>query len=338
MTTTAYRIDDLFAQRARTLLPPTYGTELTKITTASFTYGLADPTLFPHADLAAATASVLAEDAANALNYGPASPELVEQVSRRLQAQGIAADPSRVLISYGSGQILGLLPDVFVEPGDVVIIEGPTFLGAVGRFANAGAHLVAIPVDELGMNVDALEETLGELRKQGIRPRFIYTIPNFHNPTGTTMPLSRRKHLVSVAAEYGVLIVEDDAYGDLRFRGEQLPTLAALDQAGWVLHLGTFSKIIAPGVRLGWACGNPTIVERLAMFRSEGAPGPFVTRVVARYCATGIDAHIQKLIALYRHKCDLMLEAIASEFPEDAIDRIATRRRLLRLVSPTTRS
>lgn len=319
-TTSAYRIDDLFAERARKIAPPTYGTELTKIITVSFAYGLADPDLFPHTDLSAATAAILAQDAAAALNYGPTSPQLIEQVILRLQAQGIAADPSRVLISYGSAQILGLLPHVFIEPGDVVLIEGPTFLGVVGRFANAGARLITIPTDESGMDVDALEVTLKDLKKQGIRPRFIYTIPTFHNPTGTSMPLSRRKKLVTLAAEYGVLLVEDDAYGDLRFSGEPLPTLAALDEAGWVLYVSTFSKIIAPGIRIGWACGDPAIIERLAMFRSEGSTGPFVTRAIAQYCAEGkLEPHIQELIARYRYKCNLMLETIAREFPSDVV-------------------
>ncbi|MDF5738278.1 MULTISPECIES: aminotransferase-like domain-containing protein [unclassified Nostoc] len=319
-TTSAYQINDLFAKRARNLTPPTYGTELTKIITVSFAYGLADPILFPHADLAAASAAVLAEEAPIALNYGPTSSQLYEQIILRLQAKGIAADRDRLIIGYGSSQILGLLPDVFVEPGDVVIVEGPTFMGVVSRFVHAGARLITIPVDELGMDVDALEVTLNDLNKQGIRPRFIYTIPTFHNPTGVTMPLFRRQKLVALAAEYGVLVIEDDAYSDLRFQGEAVPSLATLDKDGWVLYVSTFSKIIAPGVRLGWACGDPAIIERLAMFKSEGPVGPFVSHVVARYCATGkLDHHIQELIACYKHKCNLLLEAIAQEFPSDIV-------------------
>ena len=319
-TTPAYRIADLFAERARNIAPPTYSTELTKIATVSFTYGLADPILFPHAHLAAASAAVLAEEAPIALNYGPPSAQLYEQIILRLQAKGITTDRDRLIIGYGSGQILGLLPDVFVEPGDVVIVEGPTFLGVVVRFVQAGARVISIPVDELGMDVDALEVTLSDLKKQGIRPRFIYTIPTFHNPTGTTMPLFRRQKLVALAAEYGVVVIEDDAYSDLRFQGETVPPLATLDKEGWVLYVSTFSKIIAPGIRLGWACGDPAIIERLAMFKSEGPVGPFVSHVVARYCATGkLDNHIQELIACYKHKCNLLLEAIAQEFPSDIV-------------------
>ncbi|MEH2064011.1 MAG: PLP-dependent aminotransferase family protein [Nostoc sp.] len=319
-TTSAYRITDLFAERARNLTPATYGTELTKIITVSFAYDLPDPILFPHADLAAASAAVLAEEAPIALNYGPPSAQLYEQIILRLQAKGITADRDRLIIGYGSGQILGLLPDVFLEHGDVVIVEGPTFLGVVSRFIHAGARVITIPVDELGMDVDALEVTLSDLQKQGIRPRFIYTIPTFHNPTGATMPLFRRQKLVALAAEYGVLVVEDDAYSDLRFQGEVVPSLASLDKDGWVLYVSTFSKIIAPGIRLGWACGDPAIIERLAMFKSEGPVGPFISHVVARYCGTGkLDYHIQELIACYKHKCNLLLEAIAHEFPSDIV-------------------
>src|SRR5439155_3432177 len=176
--------------------------------------------------------------------------------------------------------------------------------------------LVTAPTEAQGMEVEALEQSLRDLRAQGIRPKFIYSIPTFHNPTGATMPLDRRQRLVALGAEYGVVIVEDDAYGDLRFEGQPLPNLAMLDQEGWVIRISTFSKILAPGVRMGWAYARPEIIERLAKFKVEGSSGPFLTRVIARYCADGrLEAHIQELIALYRHKRDVMLAAIAREFP-----------------------
>jgi 2-aminoadipate transaminase len=180
-------------------------------TMISFSYGLADPALFPRADLAAATAAVLEEDAAAALNYGPSFAGLREQIVVRLRAQGIEAEDDNLLVSYGSSQILALLPQVFVDPGDVVLIEGPTFLGAVRHFADAGARLITVPTDAQGMDIDALESILMDLRRQNIRPKFIYAIPTFQNPTGTTMPLARRQRLVALGAEHGVVIVEDDA-------------------------------------------------------------------------------------------------------------------------------
>src|SRR5829696_5584237 len=286
----------------------------------SLAYGLADPALFPRAELLAATADVLEHDADLALNYGPAYAGLREQLVTRLRAQGVEAEDNNLLVSYGSGQILALLPQVFVDPGDVVVIEGPSFMGAVRLFSAAGARLVTVHTDAQGMDVDALEQTLRDLRAQGIRPKFIYTIPTFHNPTGATMPLARRQKLVALGAEYGVVIVEDDAYGDLRFEGQPLPNLATLDQEGWVIRVGTFSKILAPGVRMGWAYARPEIIERLAMFKAEGSSGPYLTHVVARYCAEGrLEAHIEELIALYRHKRDVMLDAIAREFPAEVV-------------------
>jgi 2-aminoadipate transaminase len=309
-------LDDLFAARARDVPSPLFGPAPPGRTPLiSFAYGLADPALFPRADLLAATAAVLEEDAAAALNYGPTFAGLRDQIVARLRAQGVEAEDENVLVSYGSGQILALLPQVFVDPGDIVLIEGPSFMGAVRHFAEAGARLVTVPTDEAGMNVDALEESLIELRDQGIRPKFIYTIPTFHNPTGATMPLERRRKLVALGAEYGVVIVEDDAYGNLRFEGQPLPNLAMLDQDGWVIRISTFSKILAPGVRMGWAYARPEIIARLAKFKVEGSSGPFLTRIIARYCADGrLEAHIQELIALYRHKRDVMLDAIAYEF------------------------
>ena len=310
-------IDDLFAARARDIPTPLYGpTPSRRGDLISFSYGLADPDLFPRDDLLAATAAVLEQDAAEALNYGPSFAGLREQIVVRLRATGIEAEDDNVLVSYGSGQILALLPQVFVDPGDTVLIEGPSFMGAVRHFTDAGARLVTVPTDAQGMDVDALEELLRDLRRRNIRPKFVYTIPTFQNPTGTTMPLARRQRLVALGAEYGVVIVEDDAYGDLRFEGQPLPNLAALDPEGWVVRLGTYSKILAPGVRMGWAYARPEVAARLAHFKTEGASGPFLTRVVAHYCADGrLEAHIQELIALYRRKRDVMLDAITREFP-----------------------
>lgn len=313
------RIDELFTERARHVPPPMYGPGRPEDDNQiSFTYGLADPDMFPRDDLLDATARVLATDAADALNYAPAFAGLREQVAARLRAEGVEADADGVLLGYGSSQILGLLPEVFVERGDVVLIEGPSFMGAVRHFGDAGARLVTVPTDARGMDVDALEEILRDLRRRDIRPKFIYTIPTFHNPTGATMPRGRRERLVALAAEYGVVVVEDDAYGDLRFEGQPEPVLAALDQEGWVIRVGTFSKILAPGLRVGWAYARPEIIARLDKFKVEGSTGPFLTRVVAQYCAEGrLDAHIAELAAGYRHKRDLMLGAIAREFPAE---------------------
>ncbi|MFQ3630912.1 PLP-dependent aminotransferase family protein [Roseiflexus sp.] len=307
-------LGNLYAARAKTLAPaqiwPEHEGDL-----ISLAYGFAAPELFPTDDLLSATAEVLAEDAAEGLNYGPTYPRLVELVANRLRAQGTPAEPDNILIAYGSSQILALLPQVFIDPGDAVIVEGPTFMGAVRHFALAGANLITVDVDEQGLNVDALEATLRDLAQRGQRAKFIYTIPTFHNPSGTLMPLERRQRLVALAKEYGVLIVEDDAYGDLYFENPPPLRLSALDHDGWVLQVGTFSKILAPGLRMGWACGSHEIIQRLASFKVEGSSGPFLTRVVERYCADGrLERHIADLRVAYRARRDLMLATIAREW------------------------
>lgn len=310
---------DLFAARAKTLGPPQVWPDGPD-EAISLSYGFAGPEMFPTDALAAATAEVLAEDTDGALNYGPSYPGLTRLVAGRLGHQGMHVERENVLLTYGSSQVLALLPQVLVDPGDVVIVEGPTFMGAVRNFAAGGATLVTVPVDDQGMDVDALEAILREHTARGVRPKFIYTIPTFQNPSGTDLPLTRRKRLVELAAEYGVLVVEDDAYGDLRFEGEPKPRLAALDQAGWVLHVGTFSKILAPGIRLGWAAGPAPIIERLAHFKLEGSSGPLMTRIVERFSADGkLDTHIKALNACYRQKRDLMLKTIAQELPSDVV-------------------
>jgi 2-aminoadipate transaminase len=310
----APRLDELFAARARTLLPPQIWPEAPD-DAISLNYGFAAPELFPTRELHEAAGEVLFEDTDAALNYGPTDPRLVQLIAARMAARGVAAGPENILVTMGSSQALGLLPQVLVEPGDTVLIEGPSFMGAVRYFSAAGARLVTVPTDDEGLDVDALEQILREHQARHVRPKFLYTIPTYQNPTGTLMPLARRERLVALAAEYGLLLVEDDAYGELGFEGERMPSLASLDHDGWVVHVSTFSKILAPGVRVGFAVGRPEVIGRLAQFKLEGGR-PFVSRLVERFCADGrLDAHIRELNALYRRKRDVMWEAMERELP-----------------------
>lgn len=310
-------LDKLFATRAQKIGPAQIWPDGPD-NTISLAYGFADPEMFPVDALQAASAEVIAEDTDGALNYGSSYPGLVHFVRNRLNSQGFGVSDDQVLLTYGSSQVLALLPQVLVNPGDVVIVEGPTFMGAVKNFLIGGAQLVTVPVDEHGMDVDALEDILRDHRVRGIQPKFIYSIPTFQNPSGSDMTLERRQRLVELAAEYEVLVVEDDAYGDLRFEGTALPRLAALDRQGWVLHVGTFSKIIAPGLRMGWAAGPQALIDRLSYFKAEGSSGPYLTRLVERFAADGrLDAHIRALNVNYARKRDLMLKTMKAEFPED---------------------
>ncbi|MEI7644583.1 MAG: PLP-dependent aminotransferase family protein [Chloroflexales bacterium] len=311
------QLSDLFTARMREAAPPLWGPgDANGPDRIALAFGDADPTMFPHKDLIDAVAEVLATDIDGALNYGPTYPGLVRVAAERLRQRGISATEQNTLICYGSSQIIGLLPQVLIDPGDTIIVEAPTFLGAVMQFRRSGARLVGVPVDAEGMDVDALETTLAELRAAGVRPKIIYTIPTFQNPTGVTMSLERRRRLLDLAITYGVLVVEDDAYSDLRFRGDAVAPIAALDTAGWVIHLRTFSKIFAPGVRLGWASGPQALIDRLAMCKVEGGSGPLMTRVVAQFAQDGrLDTHIADLRTHYGEKCDLMLAAITREIP-----------------------
>jgi len=285
--------------------------------TISLAYGDADPTLFPVQSLITAVDTMLTGNLDISLNYAPAYAGLVALVQERMARQNVPLTRHEVMLANGSSQILSLLPQIMCDAGDVIIVEGPSFLGAVETFFNCGLTIETVPVRDDGMDLDILESTLARLAAQGIRAKFIYTIPTFQNPTGSLMPLANRQRLVALAAQYGVLIVEDDAYGDLHFENPIPPKLIALDPT-WVLYVGTFSKILAPGVRMAWACGPSEVIKRINRFKTEGSNGPFMTRLVAQVAADGwLDQHIAVLNANYAQKCQAMLETIAQSFPSD---------------------
>ena len=286
--------------------------------TISLAFGDADPLIFPANQITSSVAGLLAENVDAVMNYAPADAQLLALVQQRLERRGVSVDPSQLLITYGSSQVLGLLPQIFVEPGDTIIVEGPTFLGAVEYFAAAGARIETIPVGPTGMDIEALAACLRDLQHRNIRPKFIYTIPTFQNPTGTLMPAAARARVVALAAEYGVLVVEDDAYGDLHFKEHHAPTMLTLPGNEWVLHIGTFSKILAPGVRMAWAYGPPAVMKRLRAFKSESDCGTFVTRLVSYMAQDGwLDSHIALLRTHYAAKSNAMVKAIAEHFPAD---------------------
>ena len=313
-----HSLDALFSTRAKTVAESgSWGDEAEG--TISLAYGFADPEHFPVKQLVDATAEILAEDVNGALNYGPTYPGLVKLVVDRLHARGVtSATPANTMISYGSSQILALIPQILVDPGDTVIVEGPCFIGAVRSFQEAGAKIETVQVLADGMDIDALETMLKDLKSRKIHPKFIYTTPTYQNPTGTLMPLANRKRLVALAEQYGVLILEDDAYGDLRFEGDALPQLAALDTKGWVIHVATFSKILAPGVRMAYCTGPDAVIKRINKFKIEGSSGPFLTRMVERFAADGkLDTHISVLNKTYIRKRNVMLAAMKKSFPSD---------------------
>lgn len=313
------QLSDLFTPQARELAAPIWAAPPVAgaIPLISLAYGLADPLMLPGEELVEAAAQLTSSNIGEVLNYAPDARSLRTLIAERLRGEGVAAETRQILVAYGSSQILAILPQVLINPGDTVLVEAPTFMGAVRMFERGGARLVGVPVDSEGLDVAALESTLRELRAAGVRPRLLYSIPSFQNPAGVSLSLARRQRIVQLAPEYGLLIVEDDAYVDLRFRGEPLPSMAALDSKGWVLRIGTFSKILAPGLRVGWAHGPKALIDRLFMFKPEGSSGPFVTHLVAQFSANGrLDAHIANLREHYAAKCERMANALRRELPE----------------------
>src|SRR4051794_35763957 len=227
--------------------------------------GLPDTTTFPAEDVAAIAAKMAAENAAKALQYGPTDglAAVKDCVSEVMDAEGAPVHPDELLITTGGQQVIDLVCKTLVDPGDVIVAEGPTYPGAVPAFMSYQADVVQVEMDDDGMRVDLVEAALERLDAEGRRPKFIYTIPNFQNPAGVTMSLARRQRLVQVAAERELLVLEDNPYGLLRYEGEALPTLRELDGGEFVIYLGTFSKILSPGMRLGWAVAPPAVLEKL---------------------------------------------------------------------------
>jgi 2-aminoadipate transaminase len=238
-------------------------------------------------------------------------------VADRLTRDGVSCTGDDVLIIQGGQQGLDLAAKLVVNPGDVIVTENPTFLGALIAFAPAEPRYVAVRTDADGMDTDHLEDVLGSHRHE---VKMIYTVPDFQNPTGVTMSLGRRHRLIELANAHGLLVVEDTPYRALRYAGTSLPTLKSLDTEGRVLHLGSFSKILAPGLRLGWAVASPEILDRIALLKLAADTQNSTLNMAAtsdylsRY---DLDAHIARAIPVYRHKRDLMLATMMETLPED---------------------
>src|SRR3954471_5182930 len=227
--------------------------------------GLPDTSTFPAESLAALLSKLAATDSARALQYAPTEgmAAVGEAIATVMAAEGMDVDPEDVLVTTGGQQVIDLVCKTLIDPGDVIVAEGPTYPGAVPAFSSYQADVVQIAMDGDGLQIDALERALDRLDTERRRPKFIYTIPNFQNPAGVTMSLARRRRLVEVAAERELLILEDNPYGLLRYEGEPLPTLRELDGGEFVIYLGTFSKILSPGLRLGWAVAPGPVLEKL---------------------------------------------------------------------------
>ncbi len=298
--------------------------------------GLPDTTTFAPELYAKLMAQVAADSTARALQYGPTEgmAATVRCIVEVMAAEGTVADPSEVIVTTGGQQVIDLVCKTLIDPGDVIVAEAPTYPGAVPTFSAYQAEVVQIEIDGDGMPIDELESTLDRLQNEGRRPKFIYTIPNFQNPGGVTMSLPRRRRLVEVARERELLVLEDNPYGLLRYEGEALPTLYSLDAANagadassdLVIYLGTFSKILSPGLRLGWALAPRPVLEKLNLGKqgSDLCSSPMTQLFVSAYFAeAGTESHpprpawieyVERLKDLYRRRRDVMLDALQEHF------------------------
>jgi DNA-binding transcriptional MocR family regulator len=287
----------------------------------SLAYGMPDPALFPTAGLAVAAEEALRDPAryAVALQYGNpgGNPLLVAELGRKLEGEEARpVEPGSLLMTNGSSQAISLVVQTLASPGDVCLCEAPTFLGTIHHIRFQGVRSVPVSLDDEGLDVESLEREIRRLEAAGTPPRFVYTIPTFNNPAGVTMSLARRRALLDIVTRHGVPVIEDDAYRDLRFEGDPVPTLHALDREGLVVRLGTFSKIVAPGVRLGFVLADPAVIERVLGFKAEGSTNGFSSMVVGTFMKSGgLAAHIETLRAAYRARRDAMYEALAREMP-----------------------
>lgn len=319
--------DHRYAQRTQRMKASAIR-ELLKLTeqpdVISFAGGLPAPDVFPVEQFRAACDRALSEQSTLALQYGTTEGygPLREMIVRHAVSQHIEVTTENVMITTGSQQALDLLGKIFINRGDRILVESPTYLGALQAWNAYGAEYVPVPSDDHGMNTDALEEAL----RTG--PKFIYVLPNFQNPTGVTLSLERRKRLIELADRYGVPIIEDDPYGQLRFEGEDLPAVEVLDSqiraksdsySGNVIYLSTFSKILAPGLRLAWVIAPPEVIRKLVLAK-QGTDLNTSTfnQIVAYEVGRGgfLDQHIKVIQDCYRERRDAMLDALTEHMPK----------------------
>jgi 2-aminoadipate transaminase len=286
--------------------------------------GFPDTASFPEEIFDEVMGSISATRLAGALQYGPTEGmlELRELIQGIMAHEGAPAQVDEIMVTSGGQQAIDLSITTFVQKGDIVLAEGPTYPGAVPCFTQNEAEVVHVPMDGDGLRTDLLEEELDRLARAGRQPKLLYTIPNFHNPGGVTMSLERRQQLIRLSRERELLIVEDNPYGQIRFEGEPLPTLLELDEgAGWVIYLSTFSKILFPGARTGWVVAPPAVLRKMNLGKqaadlcSSTLTQLFIVEYLRRHDWRD---HVARLNEIYRRRRDAMLRALEEEMPADA--------------------
>lgn len=284
----------------------------------SFAGGMPAPELFPVDEVIEAMVTVLKENGQEALQYGTTEgvPRLREQIVERMKAKNnIITDIDHILMTSGSQEGLAFSAQVFLNKGDVVLMESPSYLGAINAFRTCEPDFIDIPTDSEGMLMDELERVLETTKNV----KMIYVIPDFQNPSGKTWSLERRKQFMEIVNKYEIPVIEDNPYGELRFEGEYLPALKSLDTKGLVVYLGTFSKILAPGFRLGWVCAEESILAKYNFIKQASSlQAPTISMLAASKWIDmfDLDAHVAKIRECYKNRKNTMLDIMRRELPD----------------------
>jgi 2-aminoadipate transaminase len=302
--------------------------ELLKLTqrpeVISFAGGLPNPDAFPIEQLTMVIDHVMADHPREALQYGPTEGhnKLRDAIARGMgTVHGATQSIHNILVTHGSQQALSLLSHILLDPGDTVVTGAPTYLGAVQAFRAFRAQIEAVPLDADGIRVDLLQDTLESLAERRRLPKFIYVMPSFQNPAGVTIPLDRRRRIYELACEHDVLVVEDDPYGFLRYEGENVPLIKAMDEEGRVAYMSSFSKILAPGFRIAWMAAPEEIVHKAVLAKQAQ---DLCSNTFAQYCIFDAMYHdilfpnIDNVVKVYKTKRDRMLEAMDEFLPPEA--------------------
>jgi 2-aminoadipate transaminase len=288
----------------------------------SFGGGLPDPALFPIQDIISITKEVLEKKGYLALQYGPTPGEndMLEALIQFMGEFGDKAAKENLCVTSSSQQGLDIISILFLDEGTPIVMELPSYIGGIQAFSRSGADMRGVPMDDNGMMIEKLEELLAQLDKEGKKPRFIYTIPDFQNPAGVTMSLERRKKLLEIAAKKEIPIVEDCPYRELTFTGKTLPSLWTLSDGKGVIMLKTFSKMLFPGMRMGWMVAEKDVIEKIEMLKQsvDLCTPSFNQLILASYIKQGkMKRSIEKAIELYKPKAEAMLSALEKYMPKE---------------------
>jgi 2-aminoadipate transaminase len=285
-----------------------------------FVGGNNDPAQVPVDDLIAAMTTVLRREGPSLATYGVGTgPQGYRPLREFLAAKlkrtaGMECTPEEILITSGSLQGLDLVNGVLLAPGDTIIIEQESYEGSINRLTRLKVNAIGVPLDGDGMRMDALSTALDDLKRRNIRPKYIYTIPTVQNPTGTILPIERRHEMLRLSELHGVPILEDDCYSDLIWNGQRPPALYAMSKTGGVIHIGSFSKSIAPALRVGYIVAPWTMLSRMLALKTDAGSGALEQMVLAQYCADHFDTHVPQLTRGLRAKLEALMEALSEQF------------------------